>query len=365
MKRTLLFPVAVFAFVAVTSCDSERRAAMDYLEAYMPAGDRDTLPAELIASNVDYALRARTEFSWTAALPDSIFLNEVLPYAVVDEPREDWRPKFYEIFAPKVRGAKDIREAIDLVNRDLNKTVGVEYNTLRRRTNQNASESMEQGMASCTGLSIILVEALRSVGIPARFAGTAAWHDDRGNHSWVEVWIDGKWYFTEFYPDPQGLDYSWFLADAGQGSAADREHAIFAVSYKPTGEAFPMVWSPESQEVHGVNVTDRYTARMKEVADTNLAAGTHVPVRFTMWLDAAHSTNSGDRVAANVDVFRGAQQMGGGRTSGPHDDMNKTLGFLLEKNTEYTFLYADAAGEIVRMQAQVGDEPTDVSGYMQ
>ncbi|MDR2890443.1 MAG: transglutaminase domain-containing protein [Alistipes sp.] len=384
--KNLLLSAALVALAAstvltATSCDTERREAMDYLEAYMPAGDRDTLPAELVANNVDYALRARREFSWAVALPDSIFLNEVLPYAVVDEPREDWRPGFYDIFAPKVRDAKDIREAIDLVNRDLNKTVGVEYNTLRRATNQNASQSMEQGMASCTGLSIILVEALRSVGIPARFAGTAAWHDDRGNHSWVEVWIDGKWYFTEFYPDPLGLDHSWFLADAGQGTASDPEHAIWAVSYKPvasnsasasasgiasaSGEAFPMVWSPESTDVHGVNVTERYTERMNEVMGANLAAGTHVPVRFTMWLDADRATNSGDRVAANVDVFRGAVQMGGGRTSGPHDDMNKTLSFLLEKNTEYTFMYADAAGEIVRMTAQVGDEPTDVAGYMQ
>ena len=64
---------------------------------------------------------------------------------------------------------------------------GVEYNTLREKTNQSPAESMRQGMASCTGLSVLLVDALRAVGIPARFAGTAAWHDDRGNHSWTEV----------------------------------------------------------------------------------------------------------------------------------------------------------------------------------
>ena len=58
---------------------------------------------------------------------------------------------------------------------------------------------MRQGMASCTGLSILLVDALRSVGIPARFAGTASWHDDRGNHSWTEVRLDDGWHFTEFY----------------------------------------------------------------------------------------------------------------------------------------------------------------------
>lgn len=364
MRRFLLSVL----LLALCACDNApRRAAMDYLTAHMPEGDRDTLSAELLRSNVDYALRARREFPWTKALPDSIFLNEVLPYAVVDEPREMWRGRFYDIFAPKVRGAKDIREAAEIVNRDLNKAVGVEYDTRRRRTNQSPSESMEQGMASCTGLSIILVDALRSVGIPARFAGTAAWHDDRGNHSWVEVWMDGEWHFTEFYPDAAGLDNAWFLADAGRGDPDDRQHAVWAVSWRPTGEAFPMVWSEGSRRVHGVNVTERYIARLREVTDINAAAGTHVPVGFTMWQNrlAMQQGESAGRVAANVDVFCGTRQIGGGRTSGPHDDMNRTLTFSLPANAEYTFLWADATGTVVTMKARVGGEAARITGYME
>jgi len=34
-------------------------------------------------------------FARTRALPDSVFLNDVLPYAVVDEVRDSWRPDFY------------------------------------------------------------------------------------------------------------------------------------------------------------------------------------------------------------------------------------------------------------------------------
>ena len=43
------------------------------------------------------------------------------------------------------------------------------------------------GHASCTGLSIFLISALRSVGIPVRLAGTPAWVLTDGNHDWVEV----------------------------------------------------------------------------------------------------------------------------------------------------------------------------------
>ena len=42
-------------------------------------------------------------------------------------------------------------------------------------------------MATCTGLSIMLVEACRAVGIPARVAGIASWPGRGGNHTWVEV----------------------------------------------------------------------------------------------------------------------------------------------------------------------------------
>ncbi len=65
----------------------------------------------------------------------------------------------------------------------------------------------------------------------------------------------------------------------------------------------------------------------------------------------------GLRGAANVDVFCGADQMGGGRTDGPHRDMNETLEFLLEKNKVYTFKYADAAGQDKAVDVKVGEIP--------
>lgn len=354
-----LIPMLMLLAAACTS--PAEREAMDFLTTHMPEGDRDTLSEAFLRENVRLALRAREEFPWTAALPDSIFLNEVLPYAVVDEPREAWRSLFYELFAPKVRDANDLREAIAAVNRDIHRTVGVEYDTRRARTNQSPSESMAQGMASCTGLSIILVDALRSVGIPARFAGTPNWHDDRGNHSWVEVWIDGAWHFTEFYPDAAGLDRSWFLADAAQGDPTDRTHSIWATSFKPTGDWFPMVWSEDSRQVHGINVTQNYIARYREVMDANVAAGTHVPVKFAM----LRAAGSDERVAANVDVFAGDQQMGGGRTAGATQDLNDRLTFYLEKNKEYTFRYSGADGRPREVTAFVGIEPLEVVGYME
>ncbi|WP_300724057.1 transglutaminase domain-containing protein [uncultured Alistipes sp.] len=342
----------------------DERAATAWLLNRMTPGDRDTMRLDLLRENVAYACRARREFPWAKALPEEIFRNEVLPYASVDEVRDAWRRDFYERFAPRVAGCSDMRAAIDTVNRILPEVVGVEYNTLREKTNQSPAESMRQGMASCTGLSILLVDALRAVGIPARFAGTAAWHDERGNHSWTEVWIDGEWYFTEYY-QPAALDRAWFLADAGQAVPGDRQHAVYAVSFAPTGDWFPMVWNEASRDIHATDVSQRYRDIYATFADRAAEAGTHVQVTFCMFRDARHTTASGDRVAANVDVFCGAEQMGGGRTAGPLQDMNDALHFLLEKNRTYTFRYAGTDGEAREVVAQVGEEPLTVTGYME
>jgi transglutaminase-like putative cysteine protease len=51
------------------------------------------------------------------------------------------------------------------------------------------------------------VDACRSVGIPARVAGTPMWTNMRGNHTWVEVW-DRDWHFIgAAEPDAAGLDH--------------------------------------------------------------------------------------------------------------------------------------------------------------
>lgn len=338
------------------------REAMAYLIAWMPRGDRDTMSLELLRENVHYACLARKEYPWTKSLPDSVFLNEVLPYAVVDEVRDSWRADFYERFAPCVAGCTTLREAFEAVNRNLRDRVQVDYNTLREKTNQSPAESMRQHMASCTGLSVLLVDALRAVGVPARFAGTAAWHDNRGNHSWTEVWLDGEWRFAEYYY--AGLDEAWFLPDAGKASPDDRAHAIYAVSFRPTGDWFPMVWSESSREVHAVNVSQRYVDLYAAREIEQVKQGTHVWVSFRMFRDARHASESGDRVAANVDVFNAdGLQVGGGRTAGPTQDMNDVLKFLLEKNRSYLFRYTDGADRPVEMKVEVGDAPVTVDGY--
>lgn len=340
------------------------REAVAFLISYMPERDAKSLSADFLLENVEYAYKARAEFPWAKEVPDSVFLNDVVAYANLNENRESWRKDFYERFKKYVAPCKTMREAIDSVNRNVRDELLVDYNTKREKPDQAPYESMRQHMASCSGLSILLTDAFRAVGIPSRVAGTPAWHDDRGNHNWNEVWIDGQWRFTEYYPSDD-LDQSWFLTDAGKAVKEDVRKAIYAASFKPTGSYFPLVWDEDIRYVHAENVTDRYTSLYRAQLSAMPADGSHVALRVMVFKDKDHAEASGDRVATNLDVFKGDKQLYGGRSTGATQDMNDVLTFNVEKNQQYIIKYMNGKGEMQTQTVDVGDETTTLKLYMQ
>ena len=345
---------------------------MAFLITNMPEHDREAMDVELLKENVTYANIARAKYSWAQSLPEDVYLCDVLPYAVVDEVRDSWRKELHELFAPAVDTCATMYDAICAVNANIPRLTGVDYNTKREKTNQSPRESMRQGMASCTGLSILLVDAYRSVGIPARFVGTASWHDNRGNHSWTEVWLDGAWRVTEYY-FPSQLDHLWFMADASKAQQDNRTYAIYATRFAGGDDWFPMVWADEDENlpvealpkwVGAENVTQHYVDLAYEQYTRHLEAGTHTFLRIAGYKERGKTAHSDDRAAMGVDVFRGTEQMGGGLTAGELRDMNDVFSVLLPKNTEYELRYYDAAGELQRLAVALGTDPTTVEIYL-
>lgn len=349
---------------ALKEVPRNEREGMAFLISYMPERDAKSLSADFLLENVQYAYKARAEFPWAKDVPDSVFLNDVVAYANLNENRESWRKDFYERFKKYVAPCKTMREAIDSVNKNVRDELLVDYNTKREKPDQAPYESMRQHMASCSGLSILLTDAFRAVGIPSRVAGTPAWHDDRGNHNWNEVWIDGQWRFTEYYPSDD-LDQSWFLTDAGKAIKEDVRKAIYAASFKPTDCYFPLVWDEDIRYVHAENVTDRYTSLYRAQLSTMPADGSHVALRVMVFKDKDHAEASGDRVATNLDVFKGEKQLYGGRSTGATQDMNDVLTFNVEKNQQYIIKYMNGKGEMQTQTVEVGDETTTLKLYMQ
>lgn len=258
---------------ALAAVPADQRPGLAFLIAHMPAADLTSLSADFLLANTQLAYRARAEFPWGKVVPEAVFLNDVLPYANVDEKRDAWRQEFYDRCRPLVAGCKTATEAVGVLNAKLFPLLKVGYSTQRKAPNQSPAESIAQGKASCTGLSIVLVDACRAVGIPARLVGTARWAAKPGNHTWVEVW-DGGWHFTgACEPDPAGLDRGWFVADAAKAKADVPENAIYAASFRRTGAHFPLVWAPDAKTVPGENVTARYAKPAgRPDADSSAAA---------------------------------------------------------------------------------------------
>ncbi len=305
---------------ALSLVPAAHRTAMEFLVENMPEVDLKSLKGEYLLENVALAFEAFDAAPWAKQVPQDVFLNDVLPYASLNEKRDDWRRKLRDIAAPIVKDCKTPGEAAQALNRQLFGVVKVRYSTQRKKPDQSALESMESGIATCSGLSVLLVDACRAVGVPARVAGTPMWMNLRGNHTWVEVW-DGDWHFTgAAEPDKAGLDRGWFAGDASKARRDVPEHAIYASSFRKTGLSFPLVWNPRLDWVPAVNVTDRYTPTVAPIPDARL----RLLVRVLC---------GGKRVAAKVSVTNPADAALKleGTSSDEFADLNNLLTFPISR----------------------------------
>jgi transglutaminase-like putative cysteine protease len=293
------------------SVPANEKLGAEYLVAFMPMKDLRVLSTDKVRAALDLSYAAKKKVAWGQQLPPDVFMDAVLPYASVTEKRDSMRAEFQKRYLSLVAKAKTPGEAAILVNSHLFKDYKVVYNTRRRHTDQTPAETIEQGMATCTGLSIMLVDALRAVCVPARVAGINSWPGRGGNHTWVEVWDKGAWHFTgAAEQDPAGLDRGWFADEAGRAIADKPLNAIWAVSYRPTGQFFPMSWAPNTQ-VNGVNVTPRYNKRLADLSPRLM-----VEVK-----------QGGERVIADVIAYNAAtgDQCLIGKSKGPNADVNLHL----------------------------------------
>ncbi len=303
---------------ALQKVSPAQRRALEFLLENMPERDAQILSADFLLNDVALAHKVLARAPWREQVPEEIFFNDILPYACMNERREEWRQKLRELCLPLVADCKTPGEAAQRLNQKLFPLLKVRYSTERKRADQCPSESIASGKATCTGLSILLVDACRSIGVPARVAGTPMWSNLRGNHTWVEVW-DGGWHFTgAAEPDKNGLDRGWFVHDASQARKDVPQHAIYATSFKQTGISFPLVWAPEITWVAAVNVTDRYTPRAQVVSN-------NVARLLVKVLDAP----AGKRVAAAVTLTQTNTATQRGTSKDESADLNDLLAFSL------------------------------------
>jgi hypothetical protein len=239
------------------------------VQSWLAQQSRRTLPdQDYQRRNAEFALRARKEVPAAAVVSEHLFLREVVPFQHFDETIDDWRPVFFEKLLPHVRQAKTLREMAEIVipmafDGHLGKKVEFRAN-MTPFCMAPMSETLRRGYASCTGSSILLANALRSVGIPARIAGVASWNrPDHGNHNWVEVWTGERWHFVDAVPVTNVVwDRTWFSDGLVQKSIPHSISGVFTPVWDD-GEAdsnYTVTWRTPNLILPALDRTAYYNA---------------------------------------------------------------------------------------------------------
>ncbi|MEM0926268.1 MAG: hypothetical protein AAGJ83_09560, partial [Planctomycetota bacterium] len=100
---------------ALRKVPDSQREGMEFLVVHMPESDLTSLSSEYLLENTRLAYEAIEEAAWGSDIPKEIFLNDVLPYASINERRDQWRADFRRRCLPLIEGAESPGAAASLL----------------------------------------------------------------------------------------------------------------------------------------------------------------------------------------------------------------------------------------------------------
>ena len=177
-----------------------------FLYAYMPQSDLADYDFSFFEQQVNVALQARNTFSWGKAIPDDIFRHFVVVYRVNNENLDTARSYIFHQLKDRIKNMSMYDAALE-VNHWCHEYV--DYQPADVRTSAPLA-TLKTSHGRCGEESTLTVTALRAVGIPARQCYTPRWAHCDDNHAWVEVWVDGKWWFLGACEPAPALNMGWF-----------------------------------------------------------------------------------------------------------------------------------------------------------
>ena len=129
--------------MALDDAPEEQREGVRFLVAYMPERDLRSLSRDFLLNNVRCAYQAWKEAPWKDRVPKQVFLNDVLPYASINERRDDWRADFYQRFKPLVADAESPARAAVILNQKIFGRLKVRFSRERPRPYQSPYQTIE------------------------------------------------------------------------------------------------------------------------------------------------------------------------------------------------------------------------------
>ena len=284
-KRAAEVPAVKEAEKEIETYRPEVALALKFLYTTMPLSDVGNY---VVSSFLDYAEHG--VFLWENSpyvkkMPEEIFLNYILYHRINTEEILDCRSIFYEDLKDRIQGKSMAEAAIEINYWCAEKAT---YHTTDNRTIAPINV-YRCGNGRCGEESTFTISALRSAGIPARQVYAPFWSHCDDNHAWVELWCDGKWYFTGACEPEPILNKGWFT------NASSRAMMVHSRWFDKI--------VPENEDVNGIegnamvlNQLRRY-ADVKEVSirlkkpDGTPAAGTRLSLEvfnYSQFLPIAH-----------------------------------------------------------------------------
>jgi len=234
----------------------------------------DGLSGGLVGPTIQLALQAKIQFDSADALPIAIWQEYVLNPFNVNEGRTNWRPHMWNKLSGLVEKDMSIGDIVEILNTFMWKILApadadcITFVSSETPLIFDPMSVLVFGHASCTGLAILFSNALRTVGVPARVAGTPAWYQNRdaGNHNWVEVWDDGAWKFLEPSPNQTVVDtldrdpcLRWFCSSQRFTDTPTNTTLVASARLKSdTSNFFRLAWEWKNANVPAEDRSDYY-----------------------------------------------------------------------------------------------------------
>ena len=205
-KRAAEVPAVKEAEKEIDTFRPEVALALKFLYTAMPLSDVGNYG---VSSFLDYAEHG--VFLWENSpyvknMTEEMFLNYILYHRINTEEILPCRSIFYEDLKERIQGKNMAEAAIEINYWCAEKAT---YHTTDARTIAPIN-IYRCGNGRCGEESTFTISALRSAGIPARQVYAPFWSHCDDNHAWVEVWCDGKWYFTGACEPEPILNKGWF-----------------------------------------------------------------------------------------------------------------------------------------------------------
>lgn len=182
-----------------------------FLFAYMPLNDLAQMPYDYFVKAVKDAYATKV-LPWGGKITPELFRHFVLPPRVNNEDLDNAREIFAAELIPRVKNLSMYDAVIEVNHWCREKIV---YQPTDGRTTPPV-QTVNRAYGRCGEESTVAVAALRSVGIPARQVYVPRWAHTDSNHAWVEVWVDGQWYYLGACEPEPVLDRGWFTASASR-----------------------------------------------------------------------------------------------------------------------------------------------------